>query len=141
MRLASVLIISSIFVGCSYAQNGSAVSWSRDLEAAKKIAKKQKKLIFVDFFADWCGPCQQMDKEVFKTKRGSELLKDFVSVKQDVDREGKKNAIAYSVESMPTIFVLDPDGKTILRFSGGIPAETLERFLAEAKKRYKAKKR
>lgn len=126
---------------CGVASSYAQVKWNRDLEAAKKIAKKEKKLIFIDFYADWCGPCKQMDEQVFKVKAGSDALKGFITVKQDVDREGKNAARKYNVQAMPTLFVIDANGNPVLYSVGGMDASTLSRFLTEAKKRAaKAKK-
>jgi thiol:disulfide interchange protein len=135
MKRVFSLVLASVAVASSYAQ----VSWSRDLAAAKKVAKKQNKLIFVDFFAEWCGPCKMMDQEVFKTSKGKALLKDFVAVKQDVDREGKTSAQQYRISAMPSLYVLDGDGKVVLYYVGGMDTEMLTRFLAEAKKNVNAR--
>jgi thiol:disulfide interchange protein len=136
MKIVLTALLVAGIAGSSFAQ----VKWSRDLEAAKKQAKKEKKLIFVDFFAEWCGPCKRMEREVFSTKKSSDLFKNFICVKQDVDGEGQKSARKYGVTAMPSLYVMDANGKVILYYVGALPQEGLEGLITEAKKRYQAKK-
>lgn len=111
------------------------IKWERDLEAAMKKAKANKTLIFVDFYADWCGPCKQMDKTTFQDKAAIKSLGSFVTLKQNIDKEGKKAAMKYKVELLPTLMVLDSNGKVVLMTEGGIDPTDLAAFLKEAKKK------
>lgn len=80
---------------------------------------------FIDFYADWCGPCQAM-KPVFE-----EIEKDYTGrvefKKVDVEVEGAK-AQEYGVVSIPT-FVILKDGKEVARKLGAMPKEVLKQWL------------
>jgi thiol:disulfide interchange protein len=111
------------------------IKWERDLDAAMKKAKANKTLIFIDFYADWCGPCKQMDKTTFQDKSAIKSLSSFVTLKQNIDKEGKKAAMKYKVELLPTLMVLDANGKIVLMTEGGVDPTDLAAFLKEAKKK------
>lgn len=99
-------------------------------EDAMAAAAASKKIIMVDFMADWCGPCKMMDKEVFSTGAFKEAVKGMLLAKVDVDRE-QATAQRYNIEAMPTVKFLKSDGSVLHEFVGyGGPAQVL----AEIKK-------
>lgn len=79
----------------------------------------------IDFYADWCGPCQVM-KPVF-----AEIEKDYTGKiefkKVDVDADSAM-AAQYGIMSIPT-FVILKDGKEISRKLGAMPKEALKSWL------------
>ena len=82
-------------------------------------------LQLIDFYADWCGPCQIM-KPIFKEVEGQ--FKDKVDFKQvDVEADSA-TAAKFSVMSIPT-FVLLKDDKEIDRKMGAMPKEALVSWL------------
>ena len=89
-----------------------ADNWLYSLEHAKKMAIATNKLILVDFWASWCGPCKKMDSESWSKDEIKELMNNYVSVQIDID---KYNEIAnkYNVRGIPYIFIMDPNGKVI----------------------------
>lgn len=90
--------------------------WDTVLE----YAKSQDKLIFVDCYTKWCGPCKTMDKYVFPTKEMGKFMNTrFICAKIDMETtDGKILNKQFKVSSYPTFLILTPDGKVLERFSG-----------------------
>ena len=78
-------------------------------------AKKEKKLVFIDAYAVWCGPCKMMDKNVFTQKSvGDYFNKTFVSSRIDMEKgEGREIAQKFAVSSYPTFLFLNGDGELV----------------------------
>ncbi len=97
-------------------------SWD---EVVKK-AKAENKFIFVDAYAEWCGPCKKMAKEVFtENSVGSYFNKNFVCYKFDMEKgEGPKFAKTYTVAAYPTLLFFNPAGELIHKAVGGRDSET-----------------
>ena len=85
------------------------------LDQAVEQAKKENKLVFVDFYTDWCGPCRVMANTVFPQKKvGDYFNARFVCIKLNAEKEGKEDAATYQVKAYPTFLVLDTDKKVKL---------------------------
>lgn len=105
-------------------------SWD---EVVKK-AKAENKFIFVDAYAEWCGPCKKMAKEVFtENSVGSYFNKNFVCYKFDMEKgEGPKFAKNYTVAAYPTLLFFNPAGELIHKAVGGRDSETFVSLGADA---------
>lgn len=103
-------------------------------QAIKAKAKKENKLVFVDVYTVWCGPCKQMDKKIFSDDKVGEFYNaNFIPVKIDAEKgEGVEFAREYGVRSFPTLLFFDGEGKQINRRNGGF--STPEKFIAFGKK-------
>lgn len=87
---------------------------------ALEVAKKQNKLVFVDAYAEWCGPCKMMARNVFPQPAVGEYFnKHFVSMKIDMEKgQGLEFRQKYPVSAFPTFFFLDPGGIVVLNTKG-----------------------
>lgn len=96
-------------------------------DALKKIkdVKKGPKLIFMDCYTSWCGPCKDMTNNVFPQEIcGTFFNANFVNVKFDMEKgEGLEIAKRYAVSVYPTFLILDSDGNEINRVIGSDKAE------------------
>ena len=103
----------------------SSVAWEHDLAAAQKRARAEKKQLFVDVWAEWCGPCQYLKNKVFPTPEAQKALGKFVAVSlMTQSKDGKpdpantKVAERFQVEAYPTLLILDAEGKEVRRQVG-----------------------
>ena len=96
-------------------------------EEALEEAKRTKKPLFVDFYADWCLPCKQMEKYSFNNEVFSELINTkFLPLKIDIQYFwGLDVAESYDVSLYPTILFTDKKGKMLERLQGFQSAEEL----------------
>lgn len=93
----------------------------RTFEEAKAEAKKSGKLIFIDAYTDWCGPCKRMAATSFKDPKVGELFNDnFVNLKVEMekDSDGPNLARKYGVNAYPTLLIVDGNGKLVKQSVG-----------------------
>lgn len=109
MKRFLILTLLLVFTAKSYADN-----WSYNLEEGKKIALATNKLVLVDFWATWCGPCRKMDAESWSTDEVKFLMENYVPVKVDIDNN-KSIANSYDVKAIPFVFILDGNGMVIYK--------------------------
>ncbi len=97
---------------------------------AQEKAKAEQKLIFVDAFAAWCGPCKRMAAQVFPdSKVGDYFNANFINLKIDMEKpENSAFAGQYPVRAYPTLMILDAEGKVVLKQVGAMNADALIAF-------------
>ena len=96
-------------------------------EASQKAAQAGK-IVFVDFYTTWCGPCRLMDKTTWTNDEVIRLLQEkTVPIQVDAEKETKL-AERYHIEGYPTMLLLKPEGTELDRFLGYRDAKT---FLAD----------
>lgn len=127
--IAAITLIAATVTNLSAAES----AWSTDLPAAQAQAKKDKKLVLVNFTgSDWCSWCKKLQKEVFTTKEFKDYAKeklelveiDFPNNKKQTDALKKANEALqakYKAEGFPTIVVLNGEGKEVWRQVGYMP--------------------
>lgn len=118
------------------------LDWSQILSEAKL----EKKIIFIDFYASWCGPCKAMDRDVYTNEELGKIFNEkFVSVKVQMDstkfdsddiklwyRTALKMQTDYSIKFFPTYIFFDFDGKPLHRGMGYKSKEDLVILANEA---------
>jgi thioredoxin 1 len=85
-----------------------------------KKAKAENKIIFLDAYASWCGPCKLLQKNVFtRADVGEVFNKNFINVKVDMERgEGPQLSRLFPLEAYPTLFFIEPSGKIVKKVIG-----------------------
>ncbi|MGN0280854.1 MAG: thioredoxin family protein [Prevotella sp.] len=88
---------------------------------AKAAAKAEQKLLFMDFYTDWCGPCKMMANTIFPQKEvGDYLNPRLVCIKVDAEKgEGVELAKQFKIKAYPTFIITDAEGVEKGRFVGG----------------------
>src|SRR5437762_213273 len=79
-----------------------ALSFDKAVEAAKE----EDKIVFIDFYATWCGPCKMLDAMTFSDERVEKFIKEkTVAIKVDVEKE-QDLARKFRVDGIPTMVFL-----------------------------------
>jgi len=88
----------------------------------------ESKIVLVDFWAAWCGPCQRFGP-VFEA--ASEKHPDVVFAKVDTEVEAEL-AGTFGIRSIPTLLVVR-DGLVVFQQAGALPADVLEDLIAQVR--------
>ena len=115
-------IISGISIFCAIATSAQEAIQFQELPYKDIIAKakKEKKLVFIDAYASWCGPCKMMEKNVFTQKSVSDYYNtNFINARFDMEKgEGRDIASKFGVRSYPTYLFLNGEGELVSRNTG-----------------------
>src|SRR5437879_2800757 len=85
------------------------------LKQAKADAREKDRVVMIDFYTTWCGPCKQLDKTTWKDEDVQKWLgKHVVAIGLDAEQH-EKTASKYNVHAYPTILFIKPDGEEIDR--------------------------
>ncbi|MRT94707.1 thioredoxin domain-containing protein [Ancylomarina sp. 16SWW S1-10-2] len=125
MKKILVLVIAMFLCGSLFSQ-GIEFEHGTFSEAVAK-AKKENKLVFMDCYTTWCGPCKYLSKTIFTQKEvGDFFNKNLVSFKLDCEKgEGPALATKFGISSYPTLLFIDGEGNAVHKLVGGMPAEDL----------------
>jgi thioredoxin-related protein len=120
-----------------------------DFAGAKEKAKQENKIIFIDAYTTWCGPCKYLVKTIFTQKEVGDFYNaNFISFRLDMEKgEGIEFRRKYNVRAFPTLLFVDSLGNLMHQGVGAMKAENLielgkvamnpEKRLKELKERYK----
>ena len=106
------------------------------LEQAAVKAKAQNKMIFLDCYTDWCGPCKKMARDVFPDEKAGEYMNPrFINLKINMESEyGTPLAKKLQITAYPTFVIFNSDAQEIGRIVGGsVVDEFLRRVEEKAK--------
>jgi thiol:disulfide interchange protein DsbD len=118
-------------------QAGGGVEWQPYTSQLLDEANSQDKPVIIDFYADWCIPCKELDKFTFSDPKVIKFSKNFITLKADLTTFQSEETIAlrekFNIKGVPTILFLDTDGQEFssLRLMG---YEDTDLFLSRMEK-------
>ncbi|GAA0552408.1 thioredoxin family protein [Chitinophaga japonensis] len=140
-----ILVILGLGFPCisTYAQ-GTQFEELSSWQQVKEKARRENKYIFVDVYATWCGPCKQMDRQVYPNEAVGKVLNDkFIAIKVQQDQTDKDDAYVkswyadakaisetYKVEALPSYLFFSPEGELVHR---GLGFQDVPAFIAMVK--------
>ena len=123
----------------------SSTAFSQGIEFRKeryaevlKMAKEQNKLVFIDIYTSWCGPCKHMADNIFPLPKVGEYYNTyFLNLQLDAEKseDGKMVAKSFGVSAYPTFLFVNGDGELVYRFLGG---KSEDMFIKEGEKAVEA---
>ncbi|MEI8137419.1 MAG: thioredoxin domain-containing protein [Bacteroidota bacterium] len=130
-NLFIALTLLSAFAFC---QNKQIIFETGNFASVLTKAEMENKLIFVDAFTTWCGPCKKMSKEIFTMDTVANYYnKNFINYKFDMEKgEGIEFAKKYQVQCYPNLLVLNSKGELVHRGAGYMKGPDFISFAKDA---------
>lgn len=134
-KILWMLLLTVSCTGFVRAQESEGIQFFHGTwEEALQQAKKEGKMIFIDCYADWCGPCANMVKTIFPLKEvGDYFNRHFINLKCNMEKgeEGKSLKQRFDVVAYPTYLFITDEGYVVMRGGGYMKAGA---FIALAEK-------
>jgi thiol:disulfide interchange protein DsbD len=148
-KLAKGLGVALVVGGIVYASGAASarararsdqLAWlfHQDEVAAIAQARAQGKPVIIDFWADWCTACKELDKTAWADPRVQALAGNFVTLKMDGTHDSdafQKVFDKYGVVGMPTVLFIDSSGREVpQRIIGAVEADEMLKYLESVEK-------
>ena len=108
--------------------------WVTYTDTAYEEAISSNQKVLLDFYADWCIPCKELDALTFSDDRVLSELKEFTTYKIDMTKtmsdETERIRNKFKIVGMPTIIFIDSKGKEVKRISEFINADDMLNILS-----------
>ena len=126
LKTGIILVISLFLSNLGHADGIDFQSIS--LKEAVKKAKNEKKPIFIDIFATWCGPCKTLSKTTFKNEDLGEFMNEhFINLKLDGELpDGAQLMEKFELGAYPTMLFLSSELELLRMIEGAVSAETIQ---------------
>ena len=114
-----------------------SIEWQTFSEEKVTLAKTEGKPVIIDFYADWCIPCKELDAVTFSNTKVIEESKRFNGLKADMTKSVSPEVDAmrtkFKIIGVPTTILIDSKGHEVERFTGFIKADVFLESLKEVK--------
>jgi thiol:disulfide interchange protein DsbD len=126
------ILLGVFFILPSEADSGAKIKWQSYSPELLQQAMDESRPVILDFYADWCIPCKELDNFTFSDKRIIDKSAEFLMLKADLTHfQNEKTSIIrekFKVKGVPTIVFIDRNGKEIEKLRL-IEFEEADRFL------------
>ena len=127
-----------MFVGGIQQPAGPHLDWVYDEAQGLEIAKREDKLVMLDFYASWCAACKELDHQTYADPAVAAKLANYVNIKLDFTRSSETTEALtekYQIPGLPVVIFMDAEGTVLKRFTGFVGAEKMLGILDEVEGR------
>ncbi len=113
---------------------GPHLNWVYDETEGLEIAKREDKLVMLDFYASWCAACKELDHKTYADPAVAAKLDDYVNIKLDFTRSSETTEALtekYQIPGLPVVIFMDAEGTVLKRFTGFVEPEKMLSVLNE----------
>jgi thiol:disulfide interchange protein DsbD len=125
IALSGIIIVLSVYA--LIPEKKDSPKWQTFSENKYEQSLKNNEQMIIDFYADWCIPCKELDGLTFSDKRVVETSGKYTAYKVDMTQtlsdETEKLRNKFNIIGMPTVLIINSKGKEIERFTGFINAD------------------
>ncbi len=137
----NIIAIAAVAVGSWMLKpHGAAeeVKWNMltSLDGIEQSVQSQGKPVIIDFYADWCAQCKELDKYTYTDPGVVEMTKDFNNIKIDLTKENEEITSKFDIKGLPVVVFMGPDGKEFrdLRVTGFLEPEEFSKRIEALEK-------
>jgi len=128
-------VIIAVAVYSLIPSDTKSVEWQKYSE--KTVSNISGRGVVIDFYADWCIPCKELDALTFTDTKVIELSKEFDTYKADLTKSLSPEVEAlrekYNIIGVPTVLILNSSGEEMNRITGFVNAEEFYKILSEVR--------
>ncbi|MBK7254475.1 MAG: thioredoxin family protein [Ignavibacteria bacterium] len=103
-------------------QKGKEVNWKilNSVESIEKSISDEKKPVMIDFYADWCAQCKELDEFTYTDPEIADLSQSLNTIKIDLTNENESITNKYNIKGLPVVIFMNSKGEEIkdLRITG-----------------------
>ena len=117
-----------MFVGGIQQPAGPHLDWVYDETEGFEIAKREDKLVMLDFYAAWCAACKELDHKTYADPVVAAKLANYVNIKLDFTRSSETTEALtekYQIPGLPVVIFMDAEGSVLKRFTGFVGPEEM----------------
>jgi len=105
------------------------------MESIEQSIKTGNKPVMIDFYADWCAQCKELDKYTYTDPEVVEMSNKFNNIKVDLTKENSAITDKFEIKGLPVVIFMNSDGKEIkeLRVTGFLKPEEFMKKLNSIK--------
>jgi thiol:disulfide interchange protein DsbD len=110
--------------------------WKKFNSEKYEASLKNQERMIIDFYADWCIPCKELDALTFSDKRVINKFDEFTVYKVDMTKNNDTNEQLrkrFNVMGMPTVLIIDSNGNEIKRLTGFVSADEFLSYIKNVK--------
>jgi len=109
--LGAILIAGAVVFFLVAQQHAEGIRWTPYEEGLLAGAVRENRPVMLDFYADWCVPCKELEKKVFRDPEVVKLSKNFLTMRVDLTKRQEALQKQYRILGVPTIIFLNRQGE------------------------------
>ena len=133
IALSGIVIALSVYA--LIPEKKESPNWQSFSQSKYEQSLNKNEKMIIDFYADWCIPCKELDALTFADKRVVETSKRFTSYKVDMTQtlsdETEKLRNKFNIVGMPTVLIINSRGKEVERLTGFINADEFLKLISK----------
>ena len=130
------VIVIAVSVYALIPSTKAELKWNSFSETGYEQSLKNSERMVVDFYADWCIPCKELDAITFSDPTVAAELTKFtrykVDMTQSVSEENEKLRNRFNIVGMPTVLIINSKGEEVERLTGFVNAKEFLKLLSKA---------
>ena len=135
-KITFSVIIIALAAFALVPSNKKSINWQHYNPEVASASLTGNKKVIIDFYADWCIPCKELDANTFSDEKVITASTDFVALKADLTKSLSPEVEAlrnkYNIVGVPTVLIINSKGEEVQRLTGFVNAAEFLKLLQSA---------